>query len=465
MEDITIKSEFSDEMQINESSLNYDSSENPEIKIKDENYDETDEYEMEHQREIMDHLNAAGIQMEAQNNIQQYNSAGDDGSETANSYSGGSKNLIKLSKVRDGSNVRFEFTAGYRRNSVLIYLVDEKQLFTKKYSHNHMDRYTCYTKSCKASLLFDTYLNKIVKLYHTFHLHPDQSDVYKKMKVLNEMKDYCLTNDGSNLTTKQIFDRKCDVMKEAAHLVEYNKIKRNLNRLKKSAMQKPISNCSSFEDMMHGMNDFADDRNNSASKWDTKDRIPPARVPSPPVSSDGDSKEASNAAPSAPSAPNFTVQIPAKKSQTQPPPFKKIKLTHQEHDAPFTEGYLEDAVPSFQLKTSNIRKSPPPRPNPRIYQDEGSHICSSCPCVAAQENEYDKIGKAWASELKLMSKEQQIFAKRAIAEIIFEGQLGGLSRHSVLIRQDNPTNEGEPFVIHENAEFLFEKSSQHSTGV
>ncbi|XP_055921215.1 uncharacterized protein LOC129952582 isoform X2 [Eupeodes corollae] len=295
-----------------------------------------------------------------------------------------------------------------------------------------------------------------------------KSEVYKNRQLKDEAYEILVMklqkiepNANRDIVRRKINSLRCSYRRE-------------LNKIKESQENAVVPDLNGFYrtslwyfELMSFLNNDESFREKSfvKSRLDTKDRIPPARVPSPPVSSDGDSKEASNAAPSAPSAPNFTVQIPAKKSQTQPPPFKKIKLTHQEHDAPFTEGYLEDAVPSFQLKTSNIRKSPPPRPNPRIYQDEGSHICSSCPCVAAQENEYDKIGKAWASELKLMSKEQQIFAKRAIAEIIFEGQLGGLSRHSVLIRQDNPTNEGEPFVIHENAEFLFEKSSQHSTGV
>ncbi|XP_055856126.1 uncharacterized protein LOC129919292 [Episyrphus balteatus] len=483
MDDVNIKSEFTAEME-DERYLNYDEL-NTATNNERNNAEvmENMKYDLTIENELMENENYH--EMEGDNNDDRANmhdfqqSADNQMQDTNMSFDSANGSLASSSNVMDGGNVRFEFTAGYRRNSVLIYLIDEKQLFTKKYAHNHMDRYTCYTKSCKASLLFDTYLNKIVKLYHTFHLHPDQSDVYKKMKVLNEMKDYCLTNDGVNLTTKQIFDQKCNVMKEAAHLVEYNKIKRNLNRLKKTAMQKPTTTTAASnydnQNVMYGMfpNDVVNATNEYASKWDTSTRKPSLRVPSP-VSSESESivaaSNSSHVEPAASSTPGPSNQF----VEVETPAFKKIKLTRE---VPYTEGYLEESTP-FVPKSSQLRKSSPPPPapapkqranppqkprpppNPRVHQEEGQqqqHICSTCPCIAAQENEYDKIGKAWASELKLMTLDQQIFAKRAIAEIIFEGQLGGLSRNSVLQRRGG---DGDPFV--EEAEYIFEKTEPTS---
>jgi len=57
----------------------------------------------------------------------------------------------------------------------------------------------------------------------------------------------------------------------------------------------------------------------------------------------------------------------------------------------------------------------------------------ACKCPKSSESEYDKIAKAWAIELQKMSQKQQIYAKKAINDILFEGQLGNLHRNSVQI--------------------------------
>jgi hypothetical protein len=48
-------------------------------------------------------------------------------------------------------------------------------------------------------------------------------------------------------------------------------------------------------------------------------------------------------------------------------------------------------------------------------------------------DDYEKIAMAWAVELKKMDTQQQMFAKKAINDILFEGQMGTLSRDSVQI--------------------------------
>lgn len=49
------------------------------------------------------------------------------------------------------------------------------------------------------------------------------------------------------------------------------------------------------------------------------------------------------------------------------------------------------------------------------------------------EDEFDKLGAAWACELRKMDPVQQLFAKKAINDVLFEGQLGTLNRNSVII--------------------------------
>ena len=49
------------------------------------------------------------------------------------------------------------------------------------------------------------------------------------------------------------------------------------------------------------------------------------------------------------------------------------------------------------------------------------------------QEDSDILAAAWAVELRKMDPQQQLFAKKAINEILFEGQMGTLHRNSVEI--------------------------------
>lgn len=76
-------------------------------------------------------------------------------------------------------------------------------------------------------------------------------------------------------------------------------------------------------------------------------------------------------------------------------------------------------------------KTEPPKKRKLYIQDEDTEFVACERLKEPRENEYDIIAKVWALELQKMSQEQQIYAKKAIHDVIFEGQLGNLHRHSI----------------------------------
>lgn len=85
-------------------------------------------------------------------------------------------------------------------------------------------------------------------------------------------------------------------------------------------------------------------------------------------------------------------------------------------------------------------KANPPK---RKRKDDSELLISlACKRLSQPKNEFDLIAKTWANDLQKMDYMQQLYAKKAISEILFEGQLGNLNRNSFQINQtcDNLNN-------------------------
>lgn len=74
------------------------------------------------------------------------------------------------------------------------------------------------------------------------------------------------------------------------------------------------------------------------------------------------------------------------------------------------------------------------------------------------QDDSDKIAAAWAVELRKMDPQQQLFAKKAINDVIFEGQMGTLHRNSVEI---NVSRVSTPYSVQSLPSVNLNTSSFH----
>lgn len=112
--------------------------------------------------------------------------------------------------------------SGYRKNSKLIYILDEKMLFRKTRTRNQQSEYVCYQDvlsekdperhlKCNARLKLNHIRNEYIRNETAHSNHGDHKKKFQELNLLNKIKKSC-EKSGANLashkvSTKEIFIR------------------------------------------------------------------------------------------------------------------------------------------------------------------------------------------------------------------------------------------------------------------
>lgn len=143
----------------------------------------------------------------------------------------------------------YEIVPGYRKNSKLLLIKSEQQLYKYKYEKNNTKYYVCYNSTCPVNVAVDfnnpTMCRKTKK--NIQHNHSGQEELLIKLKLINTIKTSCENVSLKRSNVRDIFDETCKQFKpETSASIEFGKMRRNLHSIKSRIFPKSPQN---FQDI------------------------------------------------------------------------------------------------------------------------------------------------------------------------------------------------------------------------
>ena len=137
--------------------------------------------------------------------------------------------------------MEFEIIEGARRGSKVLYILEEKQLYTLKCEYLRKNniknqRYSCYVNGCHSSVTLENGIKCIKYNKNSHSSHGQQEAKYRELKLKSSIKAN-IANNALNINDIQsVFNEECERQKESANLVSFNKMKRQLLRIKSDTL-------------------------------------------------------------------------------------------------------------------------------------------------------------------------------------------------------------------------------------
>lgn len=134
--------------------------------------------------------------------------------------------------------IEFKIVPGIRKNSKLLHIPSENQIYKYKYEKNLTKYYVCYVKNCPVNVAVDFNNEQFCRKTSNIkaHNHHSQEDFIKKLKLINEIKSNCENVSLKRSNVREVFDETCKKFKN--NNIQFGQMRRNLYKIKNKIFPK-----------------------------------------------------------------------------------------------------------------------------------------------------------------------------------------------------------------------------------